>query len=253
MYSPVKDGIEKSAKFVRFTEVKPPESFHGLVHSYWELRTEAVLAEDFHYQVIPDACINILFNQKNLDIAAVTAAPASAIVLNLGKDFHYLGIQLFPGAWRGSPKDLCRELVDQPYLGTLPLVETNRRLASLSFQQQAERLTRFAAQLINIGLIANNPITSKILKNVFEIQKVSDMARLTGLSTRQLQRSLKDTTGFAPHGFFEDLAVAVFLWWRFLDPLRRSSPLYSFLPEGDGAHTGGIQKTFLCLISTILD
>jgi hypothetical protein len=111
MYSPAKDGIEKSAQFVRFTEAKPPESFHGLVHSYWELKTEKTLPEDFHYHIIPDACVNILFNQRNLDIAAVTAAPASALVLNLGKDFHFVGIQLFPGTWRGHPNELCRKLV----------------------------------------------------------------------------------------------------------------------------------------------
>ncbi len=244
MYSPVKDGIEKSAKFVRFTEVKPPESFHGLVHSYWELRTEAVLAEDFHYQVIPDACINILFNQKNLDIAAVTAAPASAIMLNLGKDFHYVGIQLFPGAWRGSPKDLCRELVDQPYAGTLPLVETNRRLASLSFQQQAERLTSLAAQLMNIGLIANNPITSKILKNVFEIQKVSDMARLTGLSTRQLQRSLKDTTGFAPHDFLKILRLQYSFGGDFLTHYADQAHFIHSFRRATGYTPEGYKKRF---------
>ena len=131
MYSPVKDGIERSAKLVRFAEAKPPESFNEIVHSYWELRTEEVLTEDFHYRVIPDACVNILFNQRDLDIAAVTAAPASAIVLNLGKDFHYVGIQLFPGAWRGHPSELYRNLVDKPYAGTLPLVATNRRLSYL--------------------------------------------------------------------------------------------------------------------------
>lgn len=203
MYSPVKDGIERSAKSVRFTEVKPPDTFQHIVHSYWELRTEAALSEDFHYQVIPDACVNILFNQTNLDIAAITAAPASAMVLNLGKDFHYVGIQLFPGAWRGHPSELCRKLVDQPYAGTLPLVVTNRRLASLSFQQQAPILTTLAEHLKMSGLIGKNPITSKILSHVFEIHKVSDMAKLTGLSTRQLQRSLKETTGFTPHDFLK--------------------------------------------------
>lgn len=217
MYSPVKDGIERSAKSVRFTEAKPPVRFQEIVHSYWELKTEEALAEDFHYHVIPDACVNILFNQRSLDIAAVTAAPASAIALNLGKDFHYVGIQLFPGAWLGDPSELCRELVDQPYSGTLPLVATNRKLTSLSFRQQQFVLTTLAEQLVKSGLIAKNPITSKILKNVSEIQKVADMARLTGLSPRQLQRSLKDSTGFAPHDFLKILRVQHSFGGDFLD------------------------------------
>lgn len=244
MYSPVKDGIDKAAKLVRFSEVKPPESLQGLVHSYWELRTEVALAEDFHYQVIPDACINILFNQKNLDVAAVTAAPVSSIVLDLGKDFHYVGIQLFPGSWLGNPKELYRELVDQPYLGKLPLVETNRRLATLSFQQQASILTTLAEQLKMSGLIAENPITSKILKNISEIQKVADMARFTGLSTRQLQRSLKETTGFTPHDFLKILRLQYSFGGDFLDHFTDQAHFIHSFRRATGHTPGGYKKRF---------
>ncbi len=207
MYSPVKDGIDRSAKLVRFAQAKPPESLNDLVHWYWELKTEGTLSEDFYYHVVPDACVNILLDQTSLDVVAMTVAPQSALVLNLGKAFHYVGVQLLPGVWRGAPSELCCEMVDQPYTGTLPLVAANRRLASLSFERKQAVLTALVEELIEGGYIAKNPVTATILRNVFEIQKVSDMARLTGMSTRQLQRNLREMTGLTPHDFLKILRV----------------------------------------------
>lgn len=244
MYSPVKDGIERSAQLVRFIEAKPPGSLHNLVHVYWELKTERTLAEDFHYHVVPDACVNILFNQRSLDVTAVTAASTSAIVLNLGKDFHFVGIQLFPGTWLGHPSELCREMVDQPYTGTLPLLETNRRLASLSFERQQSVLTTFAEQLIKLGLIAENPITSRIIKHFFEIQKVADMAKLTGLSTRQLQRSLKEMTGFSPHDFLKILRLQYSFGGDFLTHYADQAHYIHSFRKATGHTPVGFRKRF---------
>lgn len=97
MYDPIKDGIEKTACWVRYTEDKPPASLSSWVHCYWELKTETALADDFCLHAIPDACVNILFNQADPDIAGITALRTTCEVLNLGKSFHYVGIQLLPG------------------------------------------------------------------------------------------------------------------------------------------------------------
>jgi hypothetical protein len=48
MYNPIKDGVERTAESVRYTVAKPPEHLTGLVHCYWEIKTENALAEDFH-------------------------------------------------------------------------------------------------------------------------------------------------------------------------------------------------------------
>jgi hypothetical protein len=63
MYNPIQDGIDKTVRSVRYSEAKPPGHLSGLVHCYWELKTESVLAEDFCLHAMPDACVNILFNQ----------------------------------------------------------------------------------------------------------------------------------------------------------------------------------------------
>jgi hypothetical protein len=99
MYRPIRDGIDKTAQSVQYTEAKPPGQLFGLVHCFWELKTERVLENDFCLHALPDACVNILFNQADTNIAGVTALRTTSEVLNLGRTFHYVGIQFFPGVW----------------------------------------------------------------------------------------------------------------------------------------------------------
>ena len=65
MYNPVKDGIKKTVQSVRYTEATPPRDLSELVHCFWELKTESVLPDDFCLHVLPDACVNILFNMAD--------------------------------------------------------------------------------------------------------------------------------------------------------------------------------------------
>jgi hypothetical protein len=69
MYNPVKDGVKKSVQAVQYAEVAPPADLVGFVHSFWELRTEAVLTGDFYLHVLPDACVNVMFNLLDTRIA----------------------------------------------------------------------------------------------------------------------------------------------------------------------------------------
>lgn len=203
MYRPVKDGIEKTARSVRYTEVLPPADLSALVHCFWELKTDAPLADEFRFHVLPDACVNVLFNMLDTDVAAITALQTKYEVLNLGKSFHYAGIQLLPGVWRGSRDEMVDRLVDSPYEGALPLVETATILAGLDFADQQPILAGFVRRLADEKLVLPNDVTAKILANLDRIHTVADMAECTNMSARQLQRVLKQTTGFSPHDFLK--------------------------------------------------
>lgn len=203
MYNPVKDGIEKTARSVRYTEALPPADLAALVHCFWELKTDMPLTDDFHLHVLPDACVNILFNMVDTSIAAITALQTKYEVLNLGRSFHYVGIQLLPGVWRGDRNEVFDRFVDSPYAGTLPLVETAQTLVTLDFASQQPVLATLVRRLVDEDLILPNTTTAKILAQLDMIHTVADMAALTGISTRQLQRVLKRTTGFSPHDFLK--------------------------------------------------
>lgn len=205
MYSPAKDGIEKSTLCVEYTEAKPPSELSEFVHCFWELKTVGVLADDFCLHVLPDACVNILFNIQDNDIAAITARQTTYVVLNLGKSFHYTGVQLLPVVWQGNRNEIFDSFVDKAYSGSLPLKETNKRLTGLDFAAKQPILSELVKQLIDDKLVKTNSVVAKILANIDNINTVADMAAITHISTRHLQRILKQATGFTPHNFLKVL------------------------------------------------
>jgi AraC-like DNA-binding protein len=217
MYSPIQDGIEKTVQAVRYTEAKPPSNLSGLVHCFWELKTDTALPEDFQLHALPDACVNILFNQVDTNIAGITALHTTHEVLNLGKTFHYVGIQLLPGVWQGNRDELVGSFVGTPYLGKLPLIETNSELAKLDFSAKQSVLSKLVEQLINEKLMVANVVTEKILTHIGDIHTVTDMAAVTGMSPRQLQRTLKRTTGFSPHNLLKVLRLQQSFRQSYLD------------------------------------
>jgi len=207
MYNPVQDGMEKSAEGVSYTEAKPPHLLSRAVHCFWELKTDRVLATDFRLHAVPDACVNILFNQAETSIAGVTALRTTFEVLNLGKSFHYVGIQLLPGVWRGNREDIADRFVGTPYLGSLPLVQTGNALAELDFIARQTVMSELVQWFVDARLVVANVVTEKILTNMDAIHTVVDMAAVCGLSPRQLQRTLKQTTGLSPHDLLKVLRV----------------------------------------------
>jgi AraC-like DNA-binding protein len=207
MYSPIRDGIEKTVRSVRYTEAKPPNSLSGLVHCFWELKTDRALTDDFCLHALPDACVNILFNQADTKIAGVTKLRTTFEVLNLGRTFHYVGIQFFPGVWQGRQEEIADRFIGTPYLGDLPLIETSEELAKLDFSAKQSVLSALVQRLIDEQLVVPNVVTEKILTNIDDVHTVADMAAITGMSPRQLQRTLNRTTGFSPHDLLKVLRL----------------------------------------------
>jgi AraC-like DNA-binding protein len=217
MYSPIQDGIEKTVQSVRYTEAKPPINLSGLVHCFWELKTESALADDFLLHALPDACVNILFNQVDPNIAGITALRTAAEVLNLGKMFHYVGIQFLPGVWQGSKAEIVDHFVGTPYLGQLPLIATSNELAPLNFLNKQPILSGLVQWCIDNELVVVNRVTEKILAHIDDIHTVADMATATAMSPRQLQRTLKETTGFSPHDLLKVLRMQQSFKQHYLD------------------------------------
>jgi AraC-like DNA-binding protein len=207
MYNPVQDGIATSVRLVHYAEVAPPKQLAQLVHCFWELRTLAVLSEDFRYHALPDACVNLLLNQTDTDIAGITALQTASTVLNLGTSFHYVGVQLLPGVWQGDRGEIVASYVGTPYRGKLPLVQTSERIVGLAFEEKVPLLVELVHWCIAQGHIVPNTVTARILAHLDGIRSVADMAQLVGMSPRHLQRTLKRATGFTPHNLLKVLRV----------------------------------------------
>ncbi len=207
MYDPVKDGVAKTVEHVIYNEVSPPAALSELVHCFWEMRTETELAEDFTLHAMPDACVNLLFNQIDPRIAGVTQLQTTHTTLDLGRSFHFVGVQFFPGVWRGDPEASVDHYVGEPYEGDLPLIEAGTAAAEFDFDGKTTVFTELVESFLEAGLVAPNPVTAAILTNLDDIYSVGDMAEVAGLSPRQLQRALKSTAGFSPHDLLKVLRL----------------------------------------------
>lgn len=244
MYDPVKDGVAKTFESVIYTEASPPAPLGELVHCFWELRTESDLADDFTLHAMPDACVNLLFNQHDTRIAGVTRLHTTHTSLDLGRSFDYAGIQFFPGVWRGDPQASVDRFVGEPYEGDLPLVEASRAAADFDFDGKATVFSDFVETLLDAGLVAPNPVTSAILSNLDEIQSVGDMAVVAALSPRQLQRTLKATTGFSPHDLLKVLRVQHSFRQDYLRSFTDQSHFTHSFRKLTGYTPGRFRKTF---------
>jgi AraC-like DNA-binding protein len=217
MYSPVVDGFSMRGTAVRYAESSPTDDLSDVVHCFWELRTLYVLPDDFHYHALPDACVNLLFNLSDPRIAGVTALHTKATTLNLGRSFHYAGVQFYPGTWQGDRSEIVDRYVGTPYEGTLPLAETGQRLVGLSFAEMKHVLAEQVRWCMTHGHAQPNAITARILSNLDAIRSVADMADLLGLSTRQLQRTIQRLTGFTPHNLIKVMRLQQSFRRHYLD------------------------------------
>lgn len=207
MYDPKGNGREKTIHTVEFSEVDPPDHLSGVVHRFLDLRTEGTLTNDYRFHALPDACTYIVFDQLNTKIAGITKLRASSEELNLGKTFHYTNIRFLPGVWQTESAPVSYAMIDRPYEGELPLIDINQKLTNKDFATKQSVLSEFVEALIAQKLVVPNPVTEKIFQNLDDILSVADMAAVCEISARQLQRTLKRTTGFAPHDFLKVLRL----------------------------------------------
>jgi len=207
MYDPKGNGKERSLDGVQFEEIAPPAHLQGIVHRFLTLKTEGALSQDYRFHALPDACTYVVFDQHNRDIMGVSQLRAQAHELNLGKEFHFVNIRFLPGVWQTTHAPITLGAVDTPYDGPLPFADVNRQLQGLDLAQAAPALIHFVEHLMEHDFVARNRITEQILENIDEVNSVADMARIVGVSARQLQRSLKQSTGFAPHDFLKVLRL----------------------------------------------
>ncbi|WP_040981197.1 helix-turn-helix domain-containing protein [Oceanobacillus jeddahense] len=202
MYNPKGNGKQKTVQQVQFIEAGPPSHLSHLVHRFLEVRTNTPLDNDYLFHALPDSCTYIIFDQLNTEIAGITKIHVASEELNLGKEFHYVNIRFLPGVWKGQA---IYGVVNATYRGVLPLNEINRELAGLDFTAKKSVLSQFVELLIERKMIAANPVTEKIFTHIENIHTVTDMAEIIGISSRQLQRTLGQITGFAPHDFLKVL------------------------------------------------
>lgn len=207
MYQPVQNGINKAAITVKYEESVPPDHISDFVYCFWQLRTKASLNDDFHYLVLPDACIDIVFDFSQPNLVNVMTPELISEVINLGRKFNYVGVRLYPGVWSKDLDQIIGNNRTDIALGDYSANEIIRSLRVGDFEAQQTKLINIVEHMIEKGIIQPNPTTKRILHNIDQIHDVTDMAKFASMSTRQLQRKIKEYTGYTPHDLLKILRL----------------------------------------------
>ncbi|TZG38575.1 helix-turn-helix transcriptional regulator [Agrobacterium sp. B1(2019)] len=200
-------GKARAYRTASCVEAEPPAHLRNIVDRYISIKSDAPLQSDLKFHALPDACCYLIFDQHNPQIAGVSMLATSSEELDLGREFHFVNVRLFPGVWQSEREMPSYGQIKTSYTGQLPLLACNRRLIGQDFFIQQTILSELMDTLMNQRVVAPNPVVNVILSRLDAIHSVVDMASALSVSTRQLQRILKRATGFAPHDLLKILKL----------------------------------------------
>lgn len=201
-YSPRQEGIAKDFKTsVSYYEFEPPKRLSSVVYRLWVLKSQGVLTKDFEYVVMPDACVDIVFNAKTQDSALIMTPHVGIEKINLGNDFHYVGIRLNPGVLSIESlklADVVGHQVQVSDLGSIELASYCKRIYIANDKVAAQTLRKLLDEMVRLGYLKQNRIISSVLLGFQYGLSLDTIASKVGYSTRQLRRIVHEQTGFTP-------------------------------------------------------
>jgi len=188
---------------LNYQESNPSEGLRNVIAFYWELNTKEIA---LNYQVIPDGCVDIVFNcsSKEIFISPTLIKPVS---FNLLKNEKWFGIRFYPGvlaAW-------LRVKLSSLQFETIALENINKHLEKellkiLSPTRFFEERVKNANQYFTKKTFKVN---SKILESLTSIYKSKGGLLLKNnlnnnalsVGERQLRRLFHQEVGISPKSF----------------------------------------------------
>jgi AraC-like DNA-binding protein len=224
-YSPLQNGIRRDvAQKVAYHEYSPRPDMAHVVHCFWSLKTTEPLANDFIYTVLPDACIDIVFDTTGHAEPIIMTPKVEVEPLDLGKQFSYIGIRFKPGTF-SEPVDVRNIVGNQRDLNHVigAYVNLPRITPSQDEQEQFASLELVAQKMIEAKIVQRNLLIEHVVQGLQQGLSVEAIAKKSGWSTRQLRRKVAQQTGYSPMQLRRIL--------RFQSALSSGDPLLRFADQ----------------------
>lgn len=225
-YLPLQNGIQKDiVQKITYVERIPPAALQGVVYCFWTLKTNQPLDKDFSYTVLPDACIDIVFDATDATEPIIMTPKLAVETITLGRQFHYIGIRFRPGVFSndmhikdivGSQKSLHAMVGSRINLSGL-------HLHGKTEHAQYNLLEQLAQNMQTVGIVARNTFIENVIRGLQYGLSVQDIAEKSGCSERQLRRKVASQTGYSP---VQLRRVVRFQW-----VLSRGDPLLRFADQ----------------------
>lgn len=201
-YHPRQVGIEGGfSRGIYYNEQSVDNSLVGMVHCFWTLKTITSLSKGFAYTIMPDACIDFVFDVSGSTSPIVMTPSVSVEVLDLGMEFHYIGIRFKPGVLTkdidvhsliGNQKELADTLSSRVNLNSMTISTTQTE------RLHYEVLNTFTLELIDNSIVERNGFIENVVRGMQYGLTVDEVADKVGYSSRHLQRKVIKQTGFSP-------------------------------------------------------
>lgn len=173
---------------MHYTETLPPTELDGLVEAVWTLDVAA--GDWVEHQAVPDGCIELIRRHSGRSIWRTEQPPLFATglalrpaMLRFSGDASFTGIRLWPWAWHALGGPHCSGFAD----GWRAIAESDPLAAPLAGGDPMPRLVDAFHVL--------RPPPIAVIRHA---ASVDELARLTRLSTRQIQRICARETGMPP-------------------------------------------------------
>ncbi|MBC7836771.1 helix-turn-helix transcriptional regulator [Acetobacteraceae bacterium] len=206
MYKPIQTGIPRKFKSCVAYKEYTLRTTIDTVLCFWSLHTEQELKENFYYLILPDGCVDIVFDvsdEPSFTSALVMTPHTTAISVNLGKSFSYVGIRLQPGAWLKSPLKIVGEQTMVKIFADFDLEQVREELSTASPSERIRLLERLAFNLKQRQVIGENSLVQLLLVNPDRVLAVKDFISMLHYSRRHVQRIFRERVGYGPHDFLK--------------------------------------------------
>lgn len=207
MYTPIQTGIPQTvSSIVRYHEIVSADpALSKTVYCFWTFDNTAPAARPFNYLVLPDGCMDIVFDVSHdveFNGALVMTPSVKSELLHIHAGASYAGIRLLPGAWQADPLRFIGHTNHYDTLNEYNFVEARAQLNSANHEEAvAKTLEVITHQMQKRNLIKSSQLIKLLLAQSFK--SVNDMVSHSGYSRRQLQRILHNSVGYTPHDFLK--------------------------------------------------
>ncbi len=184
-----------------YREVHPPPRLAPYVRRIWTSRDACASPG----RVMPDGCIDVLFDRLDPSAARFVGTMTTALVLPGGAPVDVLGVRFEPGAARRFLDLPAREITDSeiPIATTWPAGRALADAIAVAKDPSAILIAALERRLAETD-VEIDPAVAACVRTIERARgdvRNAELARLTGWSERQLERRFAAEVGIGPKRF----------------------------------------------------
>lgn len=130
-FNPVQPRFNEGGDGVIYSELAPASSLSGFICCYWHLASTKSFSVPFVYTVVADGCIDFFFDLNDPREYFVMGFSSAHASFPLQKDFNYVGVRFFPGAFPALFNIEASLLTNQCYFISEVVPEVSKKLKGL--------------------------------------------------------------------------------------------------------------------------